>query len=307
MGKRKSGRLYQPILLRTAWPLAEKVEEYSGDSAILHTPKYKDFKQIHPKSLDECTWNAIEDSFQKEYLSYIEGKGFNEPVWREICQKLQLQYEIKHERCEMIPARKKLSNALLSDICEDHLPQIGLFSDELIFGPLSERRLPNSMRQLAGAVCSMLPLLEHGQSTITKISSQRPRIIDDIYYSLTAYHRTPFMLWKKKRAHLDHVEAQLPIADQYVPSSSVENLPDAPYFLGKIIKQGDHFVLSCAFGISEIDLLRQILTDRHQIEWIRYQRYSRISWEDLLREKGDLLYRTASELIFEGSIKQCSD
>ncbi len=304
MGKAKSGRLHQPIPLRTAWPLAQTFEQYSGDLTILHTPKYEDFKKFYPNYLDEYSWRKIEASFKKEYRSHIEGKYIDERFWKEICSKLRLQYDMKHETCKTISAKQFLSNALLSDICEDHLPQIGLFSDELIFGPLSENRLPYSMRQLAGAICSMLPLLEHGHSAIGKISSQRPRITDDIYHSLTAYHRTPFLLWKRVG---NKVEAQLPIAHQYIPDGKIENLPNAPYFLGKIITLGNRFVVSCTFGISEISLLKQILTDRLRIEWIRYQRYSKISWEDLLRERGEILYRTAAELIFENEIKQCSD
>ena len=141
MGKAKSGRLYQPISLRTAWPLAQTLEEYSGDLTILHTPNYNDFNKFYPNSLDECSWRNIEALFQKEYRSHIEGKPLNKYFWQDICSKLRLQYDIKHEICEMIPAKQHLSNALLSDICEDHLPQVGLFSDELIFGPLSENRL----------------------------------------------------------------------------------------------------------------------------------------------------------------------
>ena len=61
---------------------------------------------------------------------------------------------IKHETCKIISAKQPLSNALLSDICEDHLPQIGLFSDELI----DLFRIDFIQCQLAGAICSMLPL-----------------------------------------------------------------------------------------------------------------------------------------------------
>lgn len=306
MGKTKTGRLHQPVPLRTAWPLAETLEEYAGDSAILNTPKYQRFQKYHPNSLDEYSWKETEELFQKKYRSYIQEGLFDEILWRDICIKLHLQYETKHESCEQLSAQKQLSDALLSDICEDHLPQIGLFSDELIFGPLSESWLPYSMRQLGGAICAMLPLLEHGHSAIAKLSSQRPKISPDIYSSLTAYHRTPFMLWKKKENSKnqtnDRVEPLLPLGTQYIPEASVKNLPSTDYFLGKIIKLGDHFVVSCAFGlenIQEILFLRQILTSRLRIEWIRYQRYSRITWEDILRERGDILYRTASEFLFE--------
>ena len=299
MGKTKAGRLHQPIPLRTAWPLGQTCEEYAGDSSILHSPIYENILQFRPNFLDKESWQNAEHNFKKEYHSYIEEGFFDEKRWREICQILQLQYEIKHDSCEQIKGKKKLSDALLSDISEDHIPQIGLFSDELIFGPLSENWLSYSRRQLAGAICSMLPLLQHGHSAIAKLASQRPRISPDIYHSLTAYHRTPFMLWKKKEDSAQ-VLPMLKLASQYIPSSSVEDLPTESYFLGKIIRIGDRFVVSCALGLNDIELLRQILTVRIRIEWIRYQRYSRITWEDILRERGDILYRTASELMVEG-------
>ena len=300
MGKRKGARLYQPIPLRTAWPLAQTLEEYSGDHGILHEPKYDAFQKFYPNSLNHADWMEIETNLQKEYHAFIEGHIFNEDIWRAFCQKLHRHFELKHDSCEILLAKKALSDALLSDICEDHIPQIGLFVDELIFGPLTQKRIPNPMRQLAGAVCSTLPLLKHGHSAVAKLSTQRPRVSDEIHRSLTAHQRTPFMLWK--RTELDGAEPLLPLGKQYTPNSIVKNLPDDPFFIGKIIKLPEHFAVTCGMGISDARLLKKILLPRLKIEWIRYQRYSKITWEDILRERGDILYRTASELYFENKL-----
>lgn len=300
MGKRKGARLYQPIPLRTAWPLAQTIEEYSGDHGVLHALKYETFQKLHPDSLNHADWLETDDTFQKEYRSCIEGHVFKDDTWRGFCQKLHLQFELKHDSCQILLAHMPLSNALLSDICEDHLPQIGLFVDELIFGPLTQKRLPNPMRQLAGAVCSTLPLLRHGHSAVVKLSTQRPRATEAIHGSLTAHQRTPFMLWK--RTELNGAMPLLPIGEQYIPDSIVENIPDSPYFIGKIIKTPENFAVTCGMGISDASLLQKILLPRLKIEWIRYQRYSKITWEDILRERGDVLYRTASELHFENKL-----
>ena len=73
MGKRKGARLYQPIPLRTAWPLAQTLEEYSGDHGILHEPKYDAFQKFYPNSLSPVDWMETEKHLQKEYHSFIEG------------------------------------------------------------------------------------------------------------------------------------------------------------------------------------------------------------------------------------------
>ena len=93
---------------------------------------------------------------------------------------------------------------------------------------------------------------------IGKISSQRPRITDDIYNSLTAYHRTPFVLWKRVG---NKVEAQLPITSQYIPDTKIEKLPNAPYFVGKIITLA--IILLCLVHLeSQRIAFKQILTER---------------------------------------------
>ena len=298
-------RIHQAIPLRTAWPLREGLESFAGEYSILKEPDWEKYRSFRGDAISHSQWLQAEYRFQDLYKKAISGIEFESKNWRDTSDFLGLNYDFKFESTQQLTAVTILSSQFLSDISEDHIPHIGLFCDELILGPLSEQQLNSNYRQLAGAVCSVLPLLSHGHSALSKLKGQKTRVDSDILRSITAYTRTPTMLWQQLPG--SRVKPLLPLAKQYHPTQAIENLPKSEYFIGKILQFENYSGAVLCLGFDRIANLDQFLRLRLKMEWIRYQRHSRIFLEDILRERADILYRSVCEIAKEGETELCLD
>ena len=264
---------------RVSWPTEFALcEQDAGDFAILQASK----------RLSE----AQETEFTEHYQSAIRlSSASGLQKWAKTAK---LNCEIKHEIDPCPVASTALSNAFLSDVCEDYLPQIGLCSTELIAGSKHYmfRNPTREINQLCGAVCSTLPLLKHGHSALSKLFEQRPKTPKHIHVSLCAHRKTPPSIWHRTEAG---IRSLLPLAAQYLPSSSctITTETNHPVFVAKMIFLGQNrwqAVLEHSIKYSAVDI--ELVYERLLIEWIRYLRHNpSLNWEDLLRDRADLIYR----------------
>lgn len=284
----KSRRLAQHVPMRTAWPVLEVLEPMSGDFGVLSPPQ-----QGAPKDHEE--------EFIQLYTKALITGTFIKERWESWALKSDIPILPWIESCPIVHAQSILPIELMSNICEDYVPHIGLFIDDLFF---AGEHLPD-LRGLAGAIASTLPLLKHGYSPLYKVSTQHPRLRNHLHKSLTAHHRTPTMLWKKSG---NGATPLLPIGAQYVPDI-VENIHTTAtdVFIAKMISivepENDKNPRWIAHLVLEVPpTLEYILTNylrvRLQIAWYRYRRHNnKICFEDILRERSDLLYRSLIEFI----------
>lgn len=282
----KSRRLAQHVPMRTAWPVLEVLEPMSGDFGVLSPPL-----QGAPREHEE--------EFIQLYTEALITGIFVEEHWESWAVKSDIPIIPWIENCPIVHAQSILPVELMSNICEDYVPHIGLFIDDLFF---AGEHHPD-LRGLAGAVASTLPLLKHGFSPLYKISTQHPRLRSTLHTSLTAHHRTPAMLWKKSE---NGATPLLPIGSQYIPDI-VDNLHtiSSDVFIAKMISivepENNHNSRWIAHLVLEVpqtleDILSRYLRIRLQIAWYRYRRHNnKICLEDILRERSDLLYRSVIE------------
>jgi hypothetical protein len=290
---KKAGRLTQFLPVRTAWPIVDVIEMFAGDFAILTPSAYLSKDQ--------------EENFQKLYTQCIQDGYFCKSDWVDWCTATRIPFRPKMDTSSMICAESIIDIRKMSDMCEDVLPHIGSFVEERIWGPLATYTHTPNQRILAGAIASTLPLLKHQHCALSKIGSQSPIVSKEIYNSLTAHYRTPTMIWKKNGRSAIPL---LPLGTQYVPPI-VENLDDisSDIFIAKILQTTkQQYIAHCVFEIPEkiaLDTilsrkLRNFLYYRILIEWFRYRRHSyTICYEDILRERADIIYRSSCEYILE--------
>lgn len=281
----KSRRLAQHVPARTAWPTLEVLEPMSGDFGVVQPPTFPDYIEHEPE-------------FNQLYQDALHHGKYDENAWKCWATKCRIPTVPWLEKSAVVVAQRLIALEDLSNICEDYVPHIGLFIDDLLWAGEHHRDLS----RLGGAIASTLPLLKHGHTPLYKISNQQPKLRTDLHQSLTAHFRTPTMLWQKTN---DGVKALLPIGQQYIPNH-VSNLDaiESEVFVAKILYIDDgtgkqtwkaHFVLPVP---SELNvLLPRFLTTRLQIAWYRYRRHNhKICFEDILRERADILYRSVFEL-----------
>ena len=269
---------------RLSWPTEFALSDQdAGDFAILQNAK------LLPAAL-EC-------EFTEQYHEAVRSCSSSKlQLWAD---KLSLCTAIKHETDPCPVAKTTLSNAFLADVCEDYIPQIGLYSIELIAGSKHYlfRNQSTRLRQLCGAVCSTMPLLKHGQSPLSKLFSQRPKTPKHVHSSLCSHRKTPPSIWHRSSSGC---RSLLPLAPQYLPAqnSQIKTETNQPLFIAKLIKLGKsswQTALEQPLNASTLDIQR--ILERLLIEWIRYLRHNpSLHWEDLLRDRADLIYRNLHHL-----------
>ena len=113
--------------------------------------------------------------------------------------------------------------------------------------------------------------------------------------TLRVMARTPPMLWKVKGHTL---EPMLPLGERFMARGPIAGLPNVPAVIGRAIatKQGTYLAAT-------LPLMRMPPADViHRRLWLEYlrlrRRERRLSWEDLLRERGEVLYRSCFEWLW---------
>ena len=269
---------------RLSWPTEFALSDQdAGDFAIIQPSKR--LSDTQEKAFTEHYHNAI-----------LCGSSLELQNW---ATKANMHTEIKHETDPCAEAKIPLSNAFLSDVCEDYLPQIGLYSTDLIAGSKHYRFRSESAetKQLCGAVCSTLPLLKNGQSALSKLFEQRPKSPKQIHVSLCSHRKTPASIWQRTNTE---IRSLLPLAAQYLPSknSTIKTETTHSFLIAKLICLGENTwqtVLEHPIVYSMEDV--KLVYERLLIEWIRYLRHSpTLHWEDLLRDRADLIYRNLHHL-----------
>ena len=90
----------------------------------------------------------------------------------------------------------------------------------------------------------------------------------------------------------------LPLGERFIPQGQVTGVPDVPAVIGRLIasKTGPHLVAALPLiRTPPVDVIQR----RLWLEYLRLRRRERrLSWEDLLRERGEVLYRSCFEWLW---------
>ena len=113
-----------------------------------------------------------------------------------------------------------LDDQLLSNLCEDVVPDIGIYGIDRVFGPMGDY----ANLELVGAVMAFAPLLDHQKTPIGQLNSENRRFTQTQRLSMACQAMTPVMLYE---IHDYELRPLLPIARQYqLPLRFSNNLKD---------------------------------------------------------------------------------
>ena len=111
---------------------------------------------------------------------------------------------------------------------------------------------------------------------------------------MIAMLRAPTLLW-----YGGGLEPALPISDRWVPTGAVSGLPDAPAFVGRIYKVSSVGWHACCVLPLPLRPDPAPLSARLRLELMRLRRFERrMTWEDLLRDRGEVVYRSVCETLW---------
>ena len=263
--------------LRDSWPIdQETFDPWAGD-------------ELHSLPCDSDYIQSLEDiQKQRQFLA----KALKD----------SMKILPFHDRSIIHKAQSVMSDTQLAAIAEDWVPDIGLFAEERVLGPFAPR---HKLRTLCGAILSFSPLLRHNCTPIGQYGSLKSRTKGS--HSLGIQAKTPVVPWKIHDN--DSVSPLLPIEERYIPNMPLQSLPQTPFMIARIVASSTGYTLSCVLPLPAVS--PQYLFNRMRLEWIRLQYQNRyIYWEDMLRFRAELLYRSSLEYCFvhhKKETEQCLD
>lgn len=278
--------------LEYAWPeVLTPRDPYCGDEARPDPGDYKNylaFCGLEPEEqLSREAHDAANLAFLGVYRQILDGAA----PWSAIeplAERLAVDGPIRHDRRPIDPAPIALGDDVLADHAEDWVPDLGLML-ERVLGPWSDLALPPAVRRQAAAAMCFSPLIFQGQSAMDRIFGSDPKPSVAHRAALRAIGLTPPMVWAIQPDH--SLRPLLPVAR--APIGPVRGLPQAPAVLGRAVvcEQGDF--LACAIPLPGLPPKNGMLRRLHlELLWLR-RLERRSSWEDVLRRRPEVLYRTA--------------
>jgi len=201
-----------------------------------------------------------------------------------------------HDSRPLRSAPLQLSDALFSDLIEDWVPDVGLLAPDRVLGPWADLALPRHIRMVAGVALGFSPLLDPAVLPLARVTRKQPRPPADIATSVRAVTYVPPMLWQVKGAHL---EPLLPMSPSMEPNGRVAGIPrGAVAVIGRVVPSPKGWWLVGGLALPSVPDL-QILLRRLELEQLRLRRHSRrLTWEDFLRDRGEVLYRSCLEWLW---------
>jgi len=287
--------------LNHAWPLADLPHDpWAGDEALPMAGSFQDYLQHCERtgrtpSLDPVTHDEWDGRFQAIYRSILDGRS----SWAEIeasARALMIWGPRRHDRRPLPPSGRILPDAQLSDMVENQLPQVGQIAPDRVLGPWADEPLPRWVRVVAAAVMAFTPEVPPGVPAWARAIKRRPRPDHETRVAIRATSRVPPMLWRITGQ--DTAACLLPMGEHLRPDGPISGLPDAPAVIGRAVYTGTGWALSCGLPLPRIPPV-EMLTRRLDLELLRIRRRERrLTWEVLLRERGEVLYRTACEWLW---------
>ena len=299
--KRVRGIAIPEANLDHAWPTARTpMDPWAGDEALFMRGSYPDYLRQCERVgftpvMDEAAHDDLDQQFETLYRQVLDGHSEMSAL-EDVSRALLIWGPARHDRRPLPPAAHPISNAHLADITENQLPQVGQIAPDRILGPWADTEVPRWVRVIAGAVMAFPPEIPPGVPAWARAIKRRPRPDSAERMAIRSIARTPPMLW---RVHAgDRVTPHLPLGDRQTPDGAVSGLPDAPAVIGRVVWTGTGWTLACGLPLPALPPA-QPLTERLHLELLRVRRRERrLTWEVLLRERSEVLYRTACEWLW---------
>ncbi len=250
--------------LRDRWPISQNLmDPWAGDEIFY---PIEDLEHAHA---------LFEEKKLNAYIQWAKERGISSTL--------------RHDDSQIQHATHLCTLTFLSNLTEDWVPDIGLFAEERVLGPFAP--YPN-LRVLCGAILCFSPLLKHGITAAGRFADTQN---SEHKIALGIQAKSPCMVWEIQNRN--KVRPLLELTHQLIPNGEVKGLPESRYCVARICPTIDGWTASCVLPVPRIHIayVRNIL----RLEWIKLQQSGgRMFWEDVLRYRAELIYRSALEYCF---------
>lgn len=283
-----------PRHIGSSWPEdVAPADVWAGDESAADPATYAAYTAwVRPAQLTEAEFHHWEAEFQAAYHAVLRG----EQPWGATdasAAALALDEPLRFDRRPARPAVEIVDDDVICDLTEDWLPSVGLTAPGRLLGPFGMLDLPRRVRVFAGACLAFPPAMYPSIRPMSRPCRSKPKSPLAVRSGLIATLRAPMMLWRHHGGGV--LEPLLPVFRHHIPQEPVRRVPDAPVVLGRAVAFPGGWWLACALPLP-VAPDPEIVLRRATLEYQRLRRHDRrLTWEDLLRDRGELLVRTCAE------------
>ena len=233
--------------------------------------------------------------FLRTYAQVLDGRATMDALAVD-AEYLDLCAPFPHDWRRANPARKRLVDGWLGETAEDLVPDVGVHAPDRILGPWADMAVPRRVLLTAASLLVYTPLNRQSVRPAARARDSKPFLPLWIRNGIKAVFLAPPMLYRV--AADGSLTPRLPLAEGWVPEGPVEGVPmGVGDVLGRaVLGQDGRWWLASALPLGEVPEDLDPVLGRLQIAGWRLRRHApRLTWEDLLRDRAEVLYRTLCE------------
>jgi len=298
-----SGGIALPEL---GWPTPPDPGDGWGGAEVLDDPapfhNFSRFGGEAAEGVDEATFEALDAAFLARLRAVLRGEAaWDDPELLRLVEALRLDHDIQHDSRPLVEG-SALHWRALTDMTEDHIPDVAPMAADRILGPWADEAPSRALITTAVTALAFAPLMPSGNSTAGFRYAHRPRPSHAERDGLRAALRAPPMLWAVPEDPSLPWTPLLPLAPQMRPDGptvgAATPLPHVDVVravVGRLHPDGQgrwHLTAGVGLGAHppEAPLTRRLTLTL----WRARRHERRANWEDLLRRRSEVLYRTCA-------------
>jgi hypothetical protein len=278
--------------LHFAWPGAVAVRDpHAGDEALEPGHRYENYVAFAPPPhLDEAAYETAVAAFDAGMRAVLDGRAPRASLG-ELAIAAGVDGPVRHDRRAPPAAPRRIELLDLAELTEDGVPDIGVMV-ERVLGPFANGPLPRRLVAVAAAMLALSPIHFPRTRPVDRvIAARKPRPSVEIRASFKAIARAPVSLWRRQG---DRWESLLPLAPAFVPDGTMEG-PPTPFAVGRAVRGPDGWWLAAALPLPAAPGATAVVR-RVELEILRARLWERrVTWEDVLRDHGEVVARTCCE------------
>jgi len=288
------------------WPTPVDPGDYWGGAEALDDPapfhNFNRFGGELAEGVDEVAFAALDQRFLDRLRIVLRGEaGWDDPELRALARALVVDHPALHDSRPLITGGP-LDGPALWDITEDHIPDVAPMAADRILGPWADELPSRALITAAVEALAFSPLMPSGNSPAGFRYAHRPRPSLEERDGLRGAIRAPPMLWAVPADPSAPWTPLLPLSPQMHPDGPTVGAPVplpgvdvARAAVGRLHPSDDgrwHLSGGISLGAHPpaAPLMRRLTLTLWRVR--RHER--RANWEDLMRRRGEVLYRTCA-------------
>ena len=280
-----------------SWPIERPEPDCWGGEEYLYDPSSWDNHKTYTASpvASKEQYDIVDRQFMEQWLAVTRGQlDRDAQSIQELAHTLGLPSTPHHDLRNSKIAPEVLDPLVVWEMLENSIPDIVMVALDRVLGPYSDEPLPRKLHRLATEAFAFSPTIDNGMPAMQRWTRDIERPSVQVRACMRAVAHAPAMLWEVENEHCTPI---LPLADGYLPKGPIYGeglqLPrcSGQTLLARIYPIADgswHLYGAVWVHCPPIDTM----ISRLELEHLRLSRHERrLTWEDLLRDRAELLYR----------------